>query len=150
MYSGIAPPDFEPPMDVLASPRRDALNESILNERHPKGDIRWCNQGAMWFGRDKGIPSAARPVLVVRPYLGKWVVLPCTTKKCSKYFFLDQDRVRWVSPRTRNGYASYMAEWIPWEFLAESKQPGGIEKKFGYLTTVGRDEFLKWVGERFS
>lgn len=124
MYTGNAPPSFF------------ALKQMIKDDQYPKGDICWCDQ--LKFGSQKN----EHPALLIRDYLGKKLVLPCTSNdKNKKIFFLLNDvRVKWYHTRNKNSYASHLPEHVPLD---------SFRAKIGHLKKQGQAEFRVWVSNDF-
>ena len=109
MFTGNDPPSFE-------------LKQAIKSYQYPKGDIRWCN--ALKFGSHK----EEHPALLIRDYLDKMVVLPCTSNDRKTFFLLNGERVRWYGLRRKDTYASHFPESVPLD---------SFRGKDGHLTKQG-------------
>lgn len=110
-----------------------------------EGAVRWCDQSALRFGADRGIPVPARPVVTLRRDGSRAVVLPCTSQDRSRnplFRELVSPRdVMWVAkvPRQRT-FAFRRYETVGPEV------PG---RKFGDMNDGALVDLLRWVKEHY-
>ena len=109
------------------------LKRMVKNYRNPNGDIRWCRK--LKFGSHK----EGHPALLIRDYLDKKLVLPCTSADDKRFFLLNDVRVFWYWLRKKNTFASHLPELVPLDSFGT---------RDGYLTSRGKSEFRAWVFER--
>ncbi|NVZ08218.1 hypothetical protein HW932_02955 [Allochromatium humboldtianum] len=108
------------------------------------GFVHICQQSALDFGSDRGIPVPSRPVVEVRADGVRIVVLPCTSKTQStnpEFFELTPERIHWVRVDVTRSYAFYRYETVPVNAL--------IGKKIGTMTHPARIDLMNWLKERY-